>query len=67
MRVDTLIKLAEALEVSIDTLVDIYEEDEIRRELKVYLTILFKNKTKGEVSFIINTINCLIDNMKEYL
>lgn len=67
MRVDTLIKLAEALEVSLDTLVDVQEEDETRKELKVYLNLLFMDKTKDEVNFITNTINCLINNMKEYL
>ncbi len=66
-RIETLIRIALALEVSLDILADVRETDEKYRFQQEAVYLLFKDKTVNEVKYVIAVVDSIFKYKQEFL
>lgn len=66
-RVETLIRIAIALEVSLDILTDIRETDERYSFQQEAAYLLFRDKTVNEVKYVIAVVDSIFKYKQEFL
>lgn len=66
-RLETLIRIALVLEVSLDILADIGEIDERYRFQQEAIYLLFKDKTINEIKYVIAVVDSMFKYKQEFL
>lgn len=66
-RIETLIRIAFALDVSLDILTDTREMDEKHRFQQEAVCLLFKDKTANEIKYVMAVVEAVFRYKKEFL
>ena len=66
-RIETLIRIAVTLEVSLDSLTDISEADEKYRFQQEAAYLLFRDKTVNELKYVIAVVDSIFKYKQEFL